>query len=188
MPDELMRCHWATRSELEREYHDREWGVPVHDERRLFKMLCLEGMQAGLSWRTVLAKMDAFCAAFDDFDPEKVTAYDEEKVEALMQNEGIIRNRLKINSVITNARTYKELCKEFGSLDSYLWAYVGGTPIQNAWETQEEIPASIPLSDAVSKDLKKRGFKFVGSTIIYAYMQSIGMVNDHLVSCAFYKR
>lgn len=183
-----MRCHWATRSELEREYHDREWGVPVHDERRLFKMLCLEGMQAGLSWRTVLTKMDAFCAAFDDFDPEKVTAYDEEKVEALMQNEGIIRNRLKINSVITNARAYKELCGEFGSLDSYLWAYVDGAPIQNAWETQEQIPASTPLSDAISKDLKKRGFKFVGSTIIYAYIQSIGMVNDHLVSCAFYSR
>lgn len=185
---EITRCDWAAHDPFNQEYHDKEWGVPEHDEKRLFKMLILEGMQAGLSWITILKKMEAFCEAFDDFDPAVIRTYDEKKVAELMENTGIIRNRLKINAAITNAEAYFKLCEAYGSLDRFLWSYVNDKPIKNAWTTMEEIPASTPLSERISRDLKKMGFKFVGPTIIYAYMQSIGMVNDHLTSCAFYNR
>ncbi|MPN60408.1 DNA-3-methyladenine glycosylase 1 [bioreactor metagenome] len=158
----------------------------MFDDATLFAMLQLEGMQAGLSWSTVLARRQTICAAFDGFDPVKIEQYDEKKVESLLQDPGIIRNRLKVLAVINNARAYRQLCREKGSLSAYLWAYVDGKPIVNAWQRMEEVPASTPLSDAISKDLKKRGFKFVGTTIIYAFMQAVGMVNDHLTSCAFY--
>ena len=186
--EEIKRCDWAAHDVLNQEYHDKEWGVPVHDDRRLFKMLILEGMQAGLSWITILKKMDAFCRAFDEFDPDIIRRYDEKKVAELMDNKEIIRNRLKINAAITNAEAYFGLCEKYGSLDNFLWSYVDYKPIKNAWKTMDEIPASTPLSEQISRDLKKLGFKFTGPTIIYAYMQSIGMVNDHLTSCAFYDR
>jgi DNA-3-methyladenine glycosylase I len=183
---EITRCDWANKSKLEQDYHDKEWGVPVHDDRKLFKMLLLEGKQAGLSWNTILAKMDTLCKAFDDFDPEILITYDESKVEELLKDNGIIKNRLKVNAVIHNAKAYFKLCEECGSLDRYLWAFVDNEPIINTWETLEQVPASTPLSDQISKDLKKRGFKFVGTTTIYAFMQGVGMVNDHLTSCDFY--
>lgn len=182
---ELTRCGWATKSQLEQDYHDLEWGVPVHDDRTLFKMLLLEGKQAGLSWATILAKRDTLCEAFDNFDPAVMAEYDEEKVEALLLNNGIIRNRQKVLAAIHNAKAYFKLCDEIGSLDHYLWSFVGHKPIINNWTAIEQVPASTPLSDAISKDLKKRGFKFVGTTTIYAFMQSVGMVNDHLTGCAF---
>lgn len=181
------RCDWAVKTEIERDYHDKFWGRPCHDERELFRMLILEGQQAGLSWITILKKMEAMDLAYDSFDPEIIAGYGEEKIEKLMQNPALIRNRLKIEAAINNAQRYLELCEEFGSLDKYLWAYVGGQPIINRWETSQEVPASTELSSKISKDMKKRGFKFVGPTIIYAYMQAIGMVNDHLISCDFYK-
>lgn len=185
---ELKRCDWAVKSRLEQEYHDLEWGIPVHDDKKLFKMLILEGKQAGLSWATILAKMDTLCAAFDDFNPEILVTYHEEKIEALLQNNGIIKNRQKVNAVVSNAKAYYRLCEEFGSLDNYLWSYVNWQPVINEWTRIEEVPSSTPVSDAISKDLKKRDFKFVGTTTIYAFMQSVGMVNDHLTSCAFYHR
>lgn len=176
------RCAWAnTANPLYLHYHDQEWGVPCHDEVILFEMLNLEGAQAGLSWETVLNKRESYRLAFDGWDARKIAAYDADKVEALMANAGIIRNRLKINATIGNAQAYLRLCEEFGSLDAYLWAYVQGQPIVN---TGERI-ISTPLSDQISKDLKKRGFKFVGTTIMYAYMQAIGMVNDHTADCAW---
>ena len=181
----LIRCPWAEKSELEKAYHDTEWGVPVHDDKTSFKMLILEGMQAGLSWATILKKRENRCAAFDDFDPAIIKDYDETKCEALMHTDGIIKNRLKIRAAVTNAHAYYKLCEEFGSLDAYLWRAVNNTPIINTWKTMEEVPAKTELSDRISTDLKKRGFKFVGSTIIYAFMQSLGMVNDHLISCSF---
>jgi DNA-3-methyladenine glycosylase I len=184
--EEKTRCGWALKNQLEQDYHDNEWGRPVFDDATLFAMLQLEGMQAGLSWSTILARRQTICAAFDGFDPAKIEQYDEQKVESLLQNPGIIRNRLKVLAVINNARAYRQLCRDCGSLSAYLWAYVCGKPIVNAWQRMEDVPASTPLSDAISKDLKKRGFKFVGSTIIYAFMQAVGMVNDHLTSCAFY--
>lgn len=179
----LKRCNWAENSEIERNYHDTKWAVPLHDERELFRMLLLEGMQAGLSWVTILNKMDAFDAAFDGFDPVLLAKYDEKKVEELLANPGIIRNKLKIRGAIKNAQAYLKLCEEFGSLDKYLWSYVENKPIQNAWKSMEEVPAKTELSEKISRDLKKRGFSFVGPTIIYAYMQAIGMVNDHLAHC-----
>ncbi len=185
---EIKRCDWAVKTEIEKEYHDNKWGIPLHDERELFKMLILEGMQAGLSWVTILRKMDSFCEAFDNFDPSIIVNYDEAKIEELMQNSGIIRNRRKIESTIGNAKAYFKLCEEFGSLDNYLWSFVNYKPIINSWAKHEDVPPNTALSDKISKDLKKRGFNFVGSTIIYAYMQSIGMVNDHLTSCDFYCR
>ena len=185
---ELKRCDWAVKSRLEQEYHDLEWGIPVHDDKKLFKMLILEGKQAGLSWATILAKMDTLCAAFDDFDPEILVTYPDEKIEALLQNAGIIKNRQKVNAVVSNAKAYYRLCEEFGSLDKYLWLFVNWQPVINEWTRIEEVPSSTPVSDTISKDLKKRGFKFVGTTTIYAFMQSVGMVNDHLTSCAFYHR
>lgn len=177
-----MRCDWA-RNALAIDYHDKEWGVPLHDDRRLFEFLVLEGAQAGLSWDTILAKRDNYRLAFDGFDAEKVAAYDESKCAELLGNSGIIRNRLKIASAVRNARCFLETVREFGSFDSYIWEFVGGRPIVNRWDSLKQVPASTPESDALSRDLKKRGFNFVGSTIMYAFMQATGMVNDHLVGC-----
>lgn len=188
MPEELTRCDWAAHDPLNQEYHDKEWGKPVHDDRTLFKMLILEGMQAGLSWITILKKREAFIRAFDDFDPAIICQYGEDKVEELMQNAAIIRNRLKIHAAINNAKAYFVLCEKYGSLDHFLWSYVDHKPIKNAWTSMSEIPASTPLAEQISRDLKNLGFKFVGPTIIYAYMQSIGMVNDHVTTCFCYNR
>ncbi|MDL2249737.1 DNA-3-methyladenine glycosylase I [Lachnospiraceae bacterium OttesenSCG-928-J05] len=183
MNEKKERCAWAGEDELYCRYHDEEWGVPLHDERRLFEMLCLEGAQAGLSWITILRKRENYRKAFDNFEIDKILKYDEKKINELLQDAGIVRNRLKIQSVITNATAFREIQEEFGSFDSYIWSYVKGTPIQNHWKDIQEVPAKTELSDQISKDLKKRGFKFVGSTIIYAYMQSIGMVDDHTANC-----
>lgn len=181
--EEKKRCAWAGNDPLYVDYHDNEWGKPVHDDAKLFEMLILEGMQAGLSWITVLRKREAYRKAFNDFDIDKIILYNDAKIEDLMQNPGIIRNRLKINSVITNAKAFIELQKEFGSFNSFLWGYVDNKPIQNNWAEMKDIPATSELSDRISKELKKRGFKFVGSTIIYAYMQAVGLVNDHVSDC-----
>ncbi|MUK78125.1 DNA-3-methyladenine glycosylase I [Aliivibrio fischeri] len=180
------RCSWAEVSDLDREYHDNEWGVPVHSDHELFEYLILEGAQAGLSWSTILKKREGYRLLFDDFDLQKIIQYDQNKVEALMQDSRIIRNRLKINSVITNANAFIKIQQEFGSFSNYLWAYVDQKPIINHWEGMSEVPATTELSDKLSKDLKKRGFKFVGSTICYAFLQATGVVNDHLVNCPCY--
>jgi DNA-3-methyladenine glycosylase I len=180
------RCSWPT-SELDIEYHDREWGVPVHDDRVFFEFLTLEGAQAGLSWSTILKKRQNYRRAFAGFDPEKVARFTASRKKLLMKDEGIVRNRLKIDSTITNARAFLAVQKEFGSFDRYVWPFVGGNPRQNA-RRGRDIPARTPESDALSKDLKKRGFRFVGSTICYAFMQATGLVNDHLVSCYRYRR
>ncbi|MDL2296223.1 DNA-3-methyladenine glycosylase I [Lachnospiraceae bacterium OttesenSCG-928-E19] len=179
---EIVRCDWA-KSDIEKEYHDNIWGRPMHGDKELFKMLILEGQQAGLSWITILKKMDALCEAYDDFDPEIMVNYEEEKIEELMNNAGIIRNRRKIMAAIQNSQAYLTQFKEAGSFDEYLWSYVNGEPIVNNWKEIEEIPAKTEISEMLSKDLKKRGFNFVGPTIVYAFMQAVGMVNDHLVSC-----
>ncbi len=184
--NEKIRCPWAGELPIYIDYHDHEWGRPVHNDNKLFEMLILEGMQAGLSWITVLKKREAYRKAFDGFDPQKVALYGEEKIEELMQNEGIIRNRLKINSAITNAKIFLEVAKKHGSFDAFLWRYVDNTPIIGHWKRIEDVPATTPLSDQISKDLKKMGFKFVGSTILYAFMQATGMVNDHLSDCFVY--
>lgn len=181
----IVRCDWANKTELEKNYHDTCWGKPIHDDKELFKMLILEGKQAGLSWSTILTKMDTLCQAFENFDPKKLIKYNDEKIEKLLTNDGIIKNRLKINAVFHNAKMYFDLCIKYGSLDSFLWNYVDGETIMNQWEKIEEVPASSPLSDLISKDLKKEGFKFIGTTTIYAFMQSVGIVNDHLISCSF---
>lgn len=181
---DLIRCGWVDMNNpLYVTYHDEEWGVPVHDERKHFEMLVLEGAQAGLSWATILNRREGYRKAFDNFEPEKVAAYDEAKVEALLQDTGIIRNRLKVKSAIKNARAFLAIQQEFGSFDHYLWGFVNHQPIINHFKTLEEIPAQTELSQRISKDLKKRGMSFVGPTIIYAHMQAIGMVNDHLVDC-----
>ncbi|HEY1788865.1 MAG TPA: DNA-3-methyladenine glycosylase I [Verrucomicrobiae bacterium] len=182
MKDDKTRCPWPT-DDLYVRYHDEEWGVPVHDDRVLFEFLILEGAQAGLSWRTVLNKRENYRNAFDHFDAEKIVRYNRAKVEKLMNNEGIIRNRLKIESTIKNARAFLQVREEFGSFNSYQWRFVDGTPVINHRKSMKEVPAQTKISDALSKDLLKRGFKFVGSTICYAYMQAVGMVNDHLVTC-----
>lgn len=182
------RCDWALRTQIEQDYHDTQWGVPVHDDQALFRMLVLEGMQAGLSWLTILKKLDAFDAAFDGFDPQIMAGYDERKERALLQDSGIIRNRLKIQSLAINARAFLQVQAAFGSFNHYLWRFVHFRPIVNSWRDKSEVPARTALSDEISRDLKKRGFKFVGSTIVYAYMQSIGMVNDHLLDCDFRHR
>ncbi len=179
---EPFRCPWA-KGEQYVAYHDLEWGVPVHDDRVLFEFLILEGAQAGLSWETILKKREAYRAAFDQFDATKMARYDKAKQEALMGNAGIVRNRLKIASAIQNAKAFLEVQNELGSFDHYLWRFVEGSPQQNSWQSMSEVPASTATSDALSKDLKRRGFKFVGSTICYAFMQAVGMVNDHLVDC-----
>jgi DNA-3-methyladenine glycosylase I len=184
MTSVLARCVWANPANPRYlAYHDDEWGVPCHDETRLFEMLNLEGAQAGLSWETVLNKRDNYRAAFDNWGAEKIARYDDAKVAALMANPGIIRNRLKVAAAIANAQAYLRLRDEVGGLDPFLWAYVDGEPIRNAWARTGDTPAKTPLSDRLSKDLGKRGFKFVGSTIVYAYMQATGMVNDHCVAC-----
>ncbi len=177
------RCPWCLGSDMYREYHDREWGVPVHDDRKLFEFLMLEGAQAGLSWSTVLAKRENYRQAFADFDPEKVVRFTPAKIQKLLENPGIIRNRLKVESAVSNAHAFLKIQQAFGSFDRYIWNFVDGEPVQNAWKTLKQVPATTAISDALSKDLKKRGFRFVGSTIIYAHMQATGMVNDHLVSC-----
>ncbi len=181
------RCGWSGTDPLYVEYHDREWGVPVHDDLRFFEMLILEGAQAGLSWFTILKKREAFRQAFDRFDPWRVAKYDGRKIRELLRNSGIIRNRLKIQAAVQNARAFLEIVEEFGSFDRYIWRFVGGKPIHNRRVRLKDIPARTEESDALSKDLKKRGFKFVGSTICYAFMQAVGMVNDHVVDCFRYK-
>lgn len=177
------RCGWAGNDPLYIAYHDTEWGVPVHDDRTLFEFLVLEGAQAGLSWITILRKRPAYREAFDGFDPHKVAAYDEAKVAELLENPGIVRNRLKIQAAITNARAFVKVQEEFGSFDAYIWRFVDGAPRQNSWRSLAEVPAETPESRALSKDLVRRGFRFVGPTIMYAHMQATGMVNDHLVGC-----
>ena len=183
----MHRCSWAGTDPVYIDYHDREWGVPMHDERTLFEMLVLDGAQAGLSWITILKKRDNYRAAFDNFDAGKMARYSERKVQALLKNPGIVRNRLKVGAAIQNARMLLILQKQEGSLDEYLWRYVDGKPIVNAWRSSKEIPARTPLSDAISKDLSRRGFKFVGPTICYAFMQAMGMVNDHTIDCFRYR-
>ena len=182
----MKRCDWP-KNELAIAYHDAEWGVPLHDDQKLFEFLVLEGAQAGLSWDTILRKREAYREAFDNFDVTRVALYTERKIAQLLQNEGIIRNRLKVNSAVTNAKVFLKVQKEFGSFDKYIWSFVGGKPIVNKWSESSQIPATSNVSDRVSKDMKQRGFSFVGSTIIYAHMQATGMVNDHLVSCFRYK-
>ena len=182
----MERCSWP-KSELDIAYHDREWGAPVHDDRVLFEFLILEGAQAGLSWSTILRKRANYRRAFADFEPARVARFTPARVQKLMQDEGIVRNRLKIESTITNAGAFLAVQKEFGSFDSYLWRFVGGKPKQNAWRRPGQTPARTAESDALSKDLQRRGFRFVGSTICYAFMQAVGMVNDHLVSCYRYR-
>lgn len=179
----MRRCEWADSDPLYLEYHDREWGVPVHDDRLLFEFLILEGAQAGLSWLTILRKRENYRQAFAGFDPEKVAAFDESHIEALLADSGIVRNRLKIQSAVYNARAFLEVQREFGSFSDYIWRFVGGKPIINSWTSIREIPARTPVSDALSKDLVRRGFSFVGSTIVYAHMQATGMVNDHTMDC-----
>jgi len=179
------RCAWATKP-LDIEYHDKEWGVPLHDDHKLFEFLVLEGFQAGLSWSTILNKRENFRKAFDNFDYKKIALYDQSKIDDLLQDAGIIRNKLKINATITNAKAFMKVQKEFGSFDKYIWSFTKGKTIINAWTDMSQIPAISKESDVMSKDLKKCGFKFVGSTICYANMQAIGMVNDHLASCFRY--
>ncbi|MCL1964820.1 MAG: DNA-3-methyladenine glycosylase I [Firmicutes bacterium] len=182
---EKIRCFGNT--PISMEYHDNEWGRPVHDDGKLFEMLTLEGMQAGLSWITVLNKREAFRKAFDGFDPHKVALYGDAKIEELMANAGIIRNRLKINAAVINAGLFLEVAEKYGSFDKFIWGYGKDTPITGHWEKIEDLPATTPLSDTISKDLKKIGFKFVGSTILYSFMQAIGMVNDHISGCFVYE-
>ena len=186
MSDMKTRCEWAENDEKMEEYHDEVWGVPEHDDRKLFAKLSLDLMQAGLSWRTILYKQENFMKAFDGFDIETVARYGDDKYEELLSDAGIVRNRLKIRAIINNANRVLDVQKEFGSFDAYLWSFTQGKTIKNQWQALDEIPASSPLSDAISKDLKKRGFKFVGTTIIYAFLQAVGIVNDHLTSCFRY--
>ena len=184
---EKIRCSWCGNLPIYQDYHDNEWGRPVHDDQKLFEMLILEGAQAGLSWITVLKKREAYRKAFDNFDPNKVVLYDDAKIQELMANEGIIRNRLKINAAIINAKLFLEVAEKHGSFDKFIWSYVDYKPITNCLENIEDLPATTPLSDKISKDLKKMGFKFVGSTIIYSFMQAVGMVNDHIADCFVYE-
>ena len=183
------RCEWV-QSEVDPRYlayHDEEWGVPVHEDRKHFEFLILEGAQAGLSWWTVLRKREGYRKAFADFDPAKVARFTDKRVAKLLENPGIIRNRLKVNAAVTNARAFLAVQEEYGGFDDYVWDFVGGRPIQNRWRKLQDLPATTKESDALSKDLKRRGFKFVGSTIVYAHMQAVGMVNDHLVTCFRYE-
>ena len=187
MPDQPTRCPWVPLNDpLYVAYHDQEWGLPVHDDRQLFEFLILEGFQAGLSWRTILYKRENFRRAFDGFDPQKIAAYGDDKLAALLSDPGIVRNRLKVQAAVSNARAFLAVQEAFGTFDAYIWKFVDGRPVKNALERIEDYPARTPLSDALSKDLLKRGFRFVGSTIVYAHMQATGMVNDHTVSCFRY--
>ena len=183
----MKRCAWLTADETYIAYHDMEWGVPVHDDARLFEMLILEGAQAGLSWLTVLKRREGYRKAYDGFEPAKIARWDQHKIESLLKDPDIIRNRLKVEAARTNARAFAQIVNEFGSFDAFIWSFVGGKPIRNSWKTINEIPATTPESDTMSKELKKRGFKFVGPTICYAFMQAVGMVNDHTVDCFRYK-
>jgi len=183
---QILRCHWAT-SPLGLKYHDEEWGVPVHDDRRWFEFLILEGAQAGLSWDTILQKRERYRQVLGGFDPVKVARFDAKKTRKLLGDPGIVRNRLKIKATVANAQAFFRVQKEFGSFDSYIWQFVGGAPIRNRWRTPGSVPAKTPLAEALSKDLLKRGFRFVGPTICYAFMQATGIVNDHLVHCFRYK-
>jgi DNA-3-methyladenine glycosylase I len=183
----MKRCDWANGSELQKSYHDNEWGMEIHDDRSLFEFLVLEGAQAGLSWSTILRKREGYRKAFDNFDARKISKYSENTVSQLLTNSEIIRNRLKINATITNARAFLQVQKEFGSFDNYIWQFVNGRSVQNTWKRITDIPSRTPESDAMSKDLIKRGFKFVGTTICYAFMQAVGMVNDHVVDCFRYE-
>jgi DNA-3-methyladenine glycosylase I len=184
---ELVRCHWASGSELTIRYHDEEWGVPAHDDRTLFEFLILEGAQAGLSWQTILNKRENYRAAFDQFDPGRVAAYDRRKMQRLLKDPGIVRNRLKISSAVGNAKAFLRVAEQFGSFDRYIWRFVDGAPRVNSRKSPRQVPAKTVESDAMSKDLKARGFNFAGSTICYAFMQAVGMVNDHLVRCFRYE-
>jgi DNA-3-methyladenine glycosylase I len=178
-----IRCEWVGDDPLYVAYHDEEWGVPVHDDRRLFEFLILEGAQAGLSWSTILKKRDGYRAAFADFDPMKVAAYDEFRIASLLQDSEIVRNRLKIRAAVNNARAFLAIQSDFGSFDEYIWRFVDGSPIQNKWRSQSEVPSETDISKAMSQDMKKRDFNFVGPTICYAFMQAVGMVNNHVMSC-----
>lgn len=185
----IHRCEWVPENDkLYTQYHDEEWGVPVYDDRTLFEFLILEGFQSGLSWRTILYKRENFRKAFDQFDPLVVVEYDEKKIQELLGNAGIIRNRLKVRAAVQNAKCFLELQKEFGSFKDYIWRFTDGKPIKNSFKTINNIPATTPVSDAMSKDLKSRGFKFVGSTVCYAHMQATGMVNDHIIDCFRYNQ
>lgn len=188
MSKEKIRCNWCLKFDQYVRYHDEEWGVPVRDDRKHFEFLILEGAQAGLSWSTILRKREGYRKAFADFDPVKVARFTPARIEKILQDPGIVRNRLKVHAAVNNARLFLQIQKEFGSFDEYIWRFVGGKPIVNAWKSLREIPATTPESDALSKDLVKRGFKFVGSTVMYAHMQACGLVNDHLVDCWRYKQ
>lgn len=183
----MRRCDWA-KTELGISYHDNEWGVPVHDDRTLFEFLILEGAQAGLSWETILRKRQNYRDAFDNFDPHAVARYNQARISRLVANQGVVRNRLKITAAVSNAKSFIAIQEEFGSFDAYAWSFVGGTPKQNTWRRLEDVPARSDQSDLLSKDLGTRGFKFTGSTICYAFMQAVGMVNDHLVDCFRYRK
>jgi DNA-3-methyladenine glycosylase I len=183
----VTRCPWA-KTELDIAYHDKEWGVPLHDDRALFEFLILEGAQAGLSWSTILKKRDRYRIAFDYFDPKNVAGFGRRKIDRLLADPGIVRNRLKIAAAVRNAKTFLIVQKEFGSFDAYLWRFVGGHPKKNGWRSFKQVPSHTPESDALSKDLKRRGFTFVGSTICYAFMQAVGMVNDHTIDCFRYSQ
>ena len=182
----VKRCKWADYNDLMKEYHDKEWGTPQHNDKMLFELLILEGMQAGLSWNTVLQKRDNFRKAFDNFDHNKIIRYKENKIEELMRNEGIIRNRLKIQSVITNAKSFIKVQEEFGSFNKYIWDFVNNKSVHNSWKKLEDLPSNTEFSNRISKDMKKRGFKFIGTTIIYSFLQAIGVVNDHTTDCFRY--
>jgi DNA-3-methyladenine glycosylase I len=184
---EKVRCGWCLGSEEYKAYHDTEWGIPVHDDTKLFEFLTLEGAQAGLSWSTILKKREGYRKAFANFDPKNVSKFTDAQIEKILLRPDIVRNRLKVTSTVTNAKLFLEVQKEFGSFDRYIWSFVDGKPIQNKRQSLKEIPASTPISDAMSKDLKKRGFKFVGTTIMYAFMQACGLVNDHVADCWRYK-
>jgi len=181
------RCPWPSNDKLMIKYHDKEWGVPLHNDKKLFEFLILEGFQAGLSWRTILYKRENFRNAFDNFDYNKVAKYDKRKVNSLLKDAGIIRNKLKVEGAVSNAKAFLQVKKEFGTFNKYIWSFVNGKPIQNKFKLLKELPARTELSDKISEDLKKRGFKFVGSTIVYAHMQATGMVNDHVVNCFRYR-
>lgn len=177
------RCDWVTNEPLYITYHDKEWGIPLYDDRKLFEMLCLEGAQAGLSWWTILQKREHYEEVFDNFEASKIINYTDDKIQELLNDKGIVRNKLKVNSVVTNAKAFLEIQKEFGSFSNYIWSFVDHQPIINYWETLKDVPVSTPISDRMSKDLKKRGFKFIGTTICYAFMQAVGLVNDHTKDC-----
>ena len=183
----MKRCDWVTEDQDYLDYHDQEWGVVVHDDRKLFEMLLLEGAQAGLSWLTILRRRRTYRVAYDGFDPAMIADWDEEKIAEVLQDPGVIRNKLKVQAARINARAFLEIVEEFGSFDKFIWSFVGGQPVRNSWQRTDQIPATTPESDRMSKELKRRGFKFVGSTICYAFMQAVGMVNDHLVSCFRYE-